>query len=279
MPNSVAEEPFSPHFYANITPEDSVLGLTYGLTDVSPAASPNVSSNSSWVSDANQPSSIYRFAHNHERHEELAISLSAVPDAVYPWTVGNATADDRPPFAKAPDVGVNRSFAHSDAPLHRYVSDVHAHELLAVALKSSQDQPTQQHPIPPPKHNKVTRSTILLSGGVEAIEEGEDADVTEELARSLLYVFQNPALEQTLIFVCPPEATPDRKNTVKGNPGGTRCPARGRASRPSQGTTARWPDGVESRMCGDGWAGEGRALDSRLVSLRIRFPGRVCCLR
>jgi len=202
MPSCIAEEPFSPHLYANITPEESVRGLTFGLADNSSAASPNVSSNSSWASDANRPSSIYRYAHNHERHEELAISLSAVPEAGYQWTVGTAAADDKHPFTKLPDAAA-RSLAHSDAPLHRYMANIQAHEFLAFALESSsQDQPTQQHPLPSPKHTKETRSPLLMlnASGVDAIEDGEDNDVTEETTLLKLYVCQNPFRKHVLTF-------------------------------------------------------------------------------
>lgn len=193
MPSSVAEEPHPSFHYSNITPEGSVLGLTYGLTDFSPAASPNVSSNSSWASDANRPCSIYRYAHNHERHEELAFSLSAVPEAGHPWTVGTAATDDRHPCARPRDA-VAGSPVHSDAPLHRYMAVVQAHEFLAFALESSsQDQPTQQPHLTPQKLIKEPPSTRLTfyAPGVDALEDGEDIEVTESMLLNL-YAPQNP---------------------------------------------------------------------------------------
>ncbi|KAG7293662.1 hypothetical protein NEMBOFW57_003717 [Staphylotrichum longicolle] len=188
MPSSVAEEPYpSNHYYSDITPEGSVLGLTYGLADPSPAASPNVSSNSSWAADANRPCSIYRYAHNHERHEELAISLSAAPEPGHPWTVGPATADNRHSFARAPDAKAG-CLSHSDAPMHRYMNVIQAHEFLAFALESSsqaQPPPQQPHHLNPPEPAKEPPSTrwTMHASGVDALEDGEDIDVTEESLR------------------------------------------------------------------------------------------------
>lgn len=173
-----------------------MLGLTYGLTDPSPAASPNVSSNSSWAADANRPCSIYRYAHNHERHEELAISLSAAPEAGCPWTVEPATADDRHSFARAPDARAG-CLAHSDAPMHRYMNVVQAHEFLAFALESSSSQtqpPPQPRHLNPPEPTKEPPSTrwTLHASSVDALEDGEDIDVTEESLRLRQYVSQSP---------------------------------------------------------------------------------------
>ncbi|KAK4032418.1 hypothetical protein C8A01DRAFT_50787 [Parachaetomium inaequale] len=176
------KSPRSPsHAFADITPEDSLYGPTSDLSDT-PAVSPNVSNNSSWASNPDQPFSVGRYIRNHERHEVVLLALSAGhqflkqcrPQALHTLPPSNGLEDDDEGFGASED---DEGFEPlpKDDPIHRYVTDVQPHEQLALALErpDQKESPPQHTDSTTPGHK--TSSSISLSAG-QVVEEEEEED-------------------------------------------------------------------------------------------------------
>ncbi|KAL2270750.1 hypothetical protein VTJ83DRAFT_121 [Remersonia thermophila] len=144
-----------------ITPEDSLLGSSPGPhLPTSPPRSPSISTNSSWdhYNDANQPSILERYIHNHEPHEHLAVSMThhIPPGALSPNVASVPTSPSAHPIShQSPQYGSPASLmgirsqpdhqqpptpsppratgiaphSHYD-PIHRYLSSLPAQERL-----------------------------------------------------------------------------------------------------------------------------------------------------
>src|SRR5690606_35700357 len=66
--------------FANLTPDNSVLGLGSRATNIdSQNESPNVSSNSSWTSTPSEPAPLERYLGMPDRREQIALSLPTSP--------------------------------------------------------------------------------------------------------------------------------------------------------------------------------------------------------
>ncbi|KAK4096989.1 hypothetical protein N658DRAFT_562094 [Parathielavia hyrcaniae] len=183
--------PSPPHAAGNITPEDSVHGFGFDSCDPCSPASPNVSSNSSWGSDPHHPSnsSLSRYVHNPERHEEIAISMSATPTDRPRVTAGYASQ-------KQP----NSRHHHRDnhASILRYLEDIQHHERFAL------DFAQQTHPgpqvTPDPVAAQHTLSTSRSGSSSAKEEDDEDMVMLPEKARECRERRRERAMSQPRLY-------------------------------------------------------------------------------
>jgi len=141
--------------FVDITPEDSLFGTTTRIDDGSLPASPNVSDNSSWVSDTNLPLPVRRYIQNHERHEALLLSLAndtplcaaarafnaRNQSAQYPSRSEEASVLDTPEYGCGSGGSLE---SPTPNPLRRYLRELQPHEQLALGheRQGQQTNPT-----------------------------------------------------------------------------------------------------------------------------------------
>jgi hypothetical protein len=182
---ATSREPQSLHrTFADITPESSFHIPTSGL-DVALFESPDVSVNSSWASNLDQPFSISRYLGNHERHEIILLSLSATPHRAVssiPHALDTSRASDEPGSAEEQSnplrlgsMQKETGSTPNDGPLYRYLTNVQPHELLSLALEGK-GRPTAQEQA---RDTRKTDSSISLSA---TLNDGEQPEEDEETA-------------------------------------------------------------------------------------------------
>ena len=187
-------EPISPpsHSFANLTPEDSIFGLTFGRADTPPPASPKVSSNSTSTSTPSHIFPLDRYVGIPQRHEQIALSFSANPQCGHKSS-GSGRSDGGHSLYSfvelEPDVECLSTIG--ETPMYRYLADVcQAHEQLALALElpSQRAQPTSPQPTSSPV------SSISLNYGCDTEEDDNDESMSTEMSLAKLYVSSIPSL-------------------------------------------------------------------------------------
>ncbi|KAL2128136.1 hypothetical protein VTI74DRAFT_9617 [Chaetomium olivicolor] len=164
--------------FTNLTPESVYGQPPRNRSTLFAPESPVMSENPSWRQAGNEPSSLEEYVSRHERHELIALALpaglkktyhSSIPDRSGP-TEFNALREPRP---GSPEV----QSTHSQTPMNRYLGDVlQTHERLSLALGwPDQTQGLATLPGSDEQPACSSYSTISLSDGVSAREEGEEA--------------------------------------------------------------------------------------------------------
>jgi hypothetical protein len=178
--------------FIDITPEDSLYGVTFDLVHPPPPASPIVSSNASRASSSNEDCPLHRYLASEERHEQLALTLCSHVQTESTLstldTPDGSSLADHSLKAEEPESAGSQSI-NSANPLHRYLADtLHAHERLAVDLEL-QGQQMEEKPADQDQYRPKTDSTISLtpSDGAELENSDNIADMTTEELCAMMY--------------------------------------------------------------------------------------------
>jgi hypothetical protein len=192
---ATSREPQSLHrTFADITPESSFHIPTSGL-DIALFESPDVSVNSSWASNLDQPFSISRYLGNHERHEIILLSLSPAPHravSFIPLALDTSRASDEPGSGEEQSnplrlgsMPKETGSTPNDGPLYRFLTDVQPHELLSLALEGKGHPTAEEQARSSHQDTRNTDSSISLSatlGGGKRLEEDEETALVPDLA-------------------------------------------------------------------------------------------------